>query len=196
MTSSTITRQTAEDLSARIGVVISNAMARAGVTVDQLADQTRIPLRTLEKRLAGSPITVNELHAIATAIDVYPAELIRIAENHQPLPPVTPCPVAWCSRAGTHKWRWSSGHRRPADRHAVRDHVLVTSGNTEEYRIAAELWEFSDEDSPREVTVTIDTKGNVNLEARAARAFATALTRAMIAAFPSVAAELEPTTGS
>lgn len=57
---------------------IHAAMEAADETAYSLAQKTLIPKVTLLRKLAGgSAFTVDELDAIATALDVEPAELVR-----------------------------------------------------------------------------------------------------------------------
>lgn len=65
-----------DDLGQRVDALRS----QAGITVVDLAAQTRIPLTTLQRRLAGDGrLTVAELSRISNALDVPPASWFEAA---------------------------------------------------------------------------------------------------------------------
>lgn len=66
--------------------LINQVMADKGVSRNSLADQTRIPYKTLCRRLDGDDLlNFKEFRKIAAALDVWPSELAAddIAEPRQ-----------------------------------------------------------------------------------------------------------------
>lgn len=56
---------------ARVTANIADRMTRAGISQNRLAEITGIPRATLARRLNGStPLTIDELGAIADALDI------------------------------------------------------------------------------------------------------------------------------
>ena len=64
----------------RVAAEVRAELARRGIPVGDLAEATGINLRVLGRKLSGSsPIGVEELIAIATALGVRPSTLIQSA---------------------------------------------------------------------------------------------------------------------
>jgi len=60
---------------AAIAQVVEDLRTAAGTPEAQLSEATGIPRATLQRRLKGSPFTVTELDAVATALDTDAAHI-------------------------------------------------------------------------------------------------------------------------
>lgn len=68
------------ELGQEIGKRITAAMTLAGTSVNEAAKRSGIPNTTLNRKLrAPETFTVDELRRLAVAVDVHPAQLIRVA---------------------------------------------------------------------------------------------------------------------
>lgn len=107
------------DINAATGKAISAERAIAGMTVRELSQKANIPLSSLMRVLqAEREIKINQIAAIAAALDLYPHDIVEHAERilerenrtapivKLPVPPhlsVVPDSVAAYRNDGTHR---------------------------------------------------------------------------------------------
>ena len=65
-----------------VAKTVTRALTTSGFTVKSLAEATRIPRVTIQRKIAGvTPFNTTELAAIATCLDTTPADLLYSAQQ-------------------------------------------------------------------------------------------------------------------